>query len=1003
MTVDFAAQIYLPGDNDLALFVVRNPLARGDLIAVGLFASVSWGTPLHDWLHGRWSADRGFVARSWPMDAPSWYRLDGSWMMVGGYWGPEVPEPHVAGAGLQTRLQVATSSGAGVRDLFRDLLEAYVLPGVPEQFRALLRGRMHEAVEGATSAYGSFADGHGPNPGGPVLSLASAQRAASKVARGLGLLPAEVDCCKALLGSAPLTFGYWGPFKSLLKWFDMSLAPEEFGTALGRLSLAACSRSGRRGRAPVSEVDGEDLAWLAGPLKAIARHGVVPGTTQRATAAGSASLRTIRYMERRMRRRLMTLGESNPAVYARVVAQLLITYDDVVGSHSYVPAHVLGGALPVLDDFGRSVRLPLSQDAPRYAHPHAWADERAIALVRTVLDRVTASPEILTFCLQVLRVNHQPAPPLTLVTLPLALESTDREVLRLAHQMLPTTPEIWKSLPGSAWAGFFRHAVPASVIELCAALLAHAPLPYVVQACEGILVGPVTPGDQRLLPLAQVYLAYTRNSYLGSVDSSVAAVEIVARELDLGENREVWQEVLSGLDVPVLLPALLRVMSGDSTSVGSVGVLRDLVMLRCDELARGRWLRGSAAGFPLDGWQAVIHASCLCLDAPDPRATSLGWSLLDLLVAPEVGYRGGPAASAAAAEALLWAWLRDRASRGTEGGRAAPHYIQLVMTLLARSGAPGERLVELLADERWTIVIDSLAEGLLSDPVGARIAWDALGEQGAEVLHGRVSSNATLLKAIGDAVPPDAVLALTGHQRAILLAYVRAEPRRLGQDPAFGVALAALPDVELQEIALRQLVEVGVLGDWWLALAECALPRPLEAARRYVDSLSDRNRFTDCVLAALDSGVAVVRDLGLQFLDRNDPRLDQDRIWAALVHSDDHHVQARVAEEAAVRRWSDDSALAEFDRRVLANRRRNRRAKELVKGRIGRQQSLAPSDVPPTIDERRITALLDMARGSNRRDSEWAIRRLTVLALHGLDIPGIEVSRVTTGGSDGHA
>ena len=42
---------------------------------------------------------------------------------------------------------------------------------------------------------------------------------------------------KTLLTKAPLIFGYWGPFKTVLKYLDPKILPREFGIALGRLSL----------------------------------------------------------------------------------------------------------------------------------------------------------------------------------------------------------------------------------------------------------------------------------------------------------------------------------------------------------------------------------------------------------------------------------------------------------------------------------------------------------------------------------------------------------------------------------------------------------------------------------------------------------------------------------------------------------------------------------------------------------------------------------------------
>ena len=140
------------------------------------------------------------------------------------------------------------------------------------------------------------------------------------------------------------------------------------------------------------------------------------------------------------------------------------------------------------------------------------------------------------------------------------------------------------------------------------------------------------------------------------------------------------------------------------------------------------------------------------------------------------------------------------------------------------------------------------------------------------------------------------------------------------------------------------------------------------------------------MLACVDSIVPVVRDLGLECIESDPERIDQERLWPALSESDDPVVQARVAEESQVRVWPDDHGLAEFDRRLLVSRRSNRRAKIQVQGRLSSEQLLAP--------ERR-AALLDLARGANGRDREWALRQIAELTLQGVPFDGVAIRPLT--------
>ena len=87
-----------------------------------------------------------------------------------------------------------------------------------------------------------------------------------------------------------------------------------------------------------------------------------------------------------------------------------------------------------------------------------------------------------------------------------------------------------------------------------------------------------------------------------------------------------------------------------------------------------------------------------------------------------------------------------------------------------------------------------------------------------------------------------------------------------------------------------------------------------------------------------------------------------------------------------MRVWPDDHGLAEFDRRLLVSRRSNRRAKIQVQGRLSSEQLLAP--------ERR-AALLDLARGANGRDREWALRQIAELTQQGVPFDGVAIRPLT--------
>ena len=55
-------------------------------------------------------------------------------------------------------------------------------------------------------------------------------------------------------------------------------------------------------------------------------------------------------------------------------------------------------------------------------------------------------------------------------------------------------------------------------------------------------------------------------------------------------------------------------------------------------------------------------------------------------------------------------------------------------------------------------------------------------------------------------------------------------PSRIKNDISFGLALAAVPNPELQDIAIAQLVKINAMQSKWLLLAEIGLPKPILAA-----------------------------------------------------------------------------------------------------------------------------------------------------------------------------
>ena len=149
-------------------------------------------------------------------------------------------------------------------------------------------------------------------------------------------------------------------------------------------------------------------------------------------------------MLRRMRRQLGKIGNKDPKTYSKIAAHMLIAWDSHLDSTSFIPAYILGGAKDVLDERSRFVKVPRIQEQRHDPHPLAW--DTNISLVKKILNSISVSSEVLTFCFQVFLDTGNELPPLTKKSVTLALQSRDPEIVEVACKSLPNYPNIYKKM-----------------------------------------------------------------------------------------------------------------------------------------------------------------------------------------------------------------------------------------------------------------------------------------------------------------------------------------------------------------------------------------------------------------------------------------------------------------------------------------------------------------------------------------------------------------------------
>jgi len=867
--------------------------------------------PLGNWDHGRWRDQSSLLT----------------------YWGLKKGDSDSFDAVINSREHEQMLPGH-----MQELVETYLLSQLDSDTADGLRNRLKEHLKKVSLI--NFADGGSANAWSGSLGLASAQNLAAKVADRNELSSPDHDMLRLLLTEAPLQFGYWGPFKTILKHLDPALMPLAFGIGLARLSKPSTTNTASK--------DVEDLAWME-------------------VFTDIPSERTEHYMARRMRRQLAKIGESDPSLYTTIATSLLESWDHELGPCSYLPAYVLGGARSVLNDTGRFVALPMDQSSRRDAHPEAWNSH--LDLLRDLLPQVKISVETFTFASQVLMAAGETLPELQASQLLLALNSSDARLVARACELIPQLPAKWNSLKTEHWQIFLAHAEADTLRQVYEAQR-DAPLHSAVTASADLLASsepyPVINATEqyRLQLIAEFYIAAITSQerslrFCADSRATAAALLSLGSSLRFAERSELWAIRLKQLDSRELMDAYRQLTDQPAVPPDNLSALEKTLL--------------SAELYEYQLHQLVLQA----MEIPASRAMALGWSLLD---------------RCDNAEDLLddlWQWL---------GGNEVPEAftpeswqerrVELLGELLARSADITDRVNDLLRGDTWQLDSASLAGLMLHSPPCLRAIWYALAaedEGDSALLRSILDEEEALVFAVGDELQAEDLSVTTSWQNQLLLRYLR-KRGRVNVDLSFAVAAVALGEPTLQRECLEQLRSSNTLEKCWLRLAELGLPLPLAAIRIYLNELENASSFTDAVLACVDSIVPVVRDLGLELIASHPERIEHDRLWPALSQSDDPVVQARVAEESLQRTWPDGDGLAAFDRRLLVSRRTNRRAKGQVQSRLNTQQLLAPD---------RRAALLDLARGANQRDREWALRRIAELTLGGVPFDGVSVSALT--------
>jgi hypothetical protein len=822
---------------------------------------------------------------------------------------------------------------------------------------------------------------------GEAITVGLGRYLAGQVEQGADITADLAVGIERYLAKAPFSFGYWAPYKRLIKLLEAK--PE----AATLLAVA--------------------LARVDGQLQQVANVRATEQLRQFVSSAPSvvAGPDTLAYLMRRGRRWLRRLGRNDETAYVRCAGALL-SAADAQGAHTkvvhrWILSDILYGRGASDSNHGHgSLSLPVGQyryDRRWDRFPKAWNEHTDV--VRGIWRGAAHNSDIQVWAFNVLKSQRQELPALRAAGLRLALMSPSKRLQAHACDQVAAKPKRLLELDAATAQVFLEFSSPRQFTAVYPTLEAHADAKSLQEAVLAYINEHGLSEIRRgAMPLNDENRSAKLLCYsLRFVRSRFSAAELYQLARYVGQTTQFkpvaqWQDTFGALPLKSLVELRLHLPELPKAVVRSIDSA-------CKEaVAKGGGDENLAAALTL---------------SPSHELRALGWTLLanagDATVATVWNNLVAQAGSARGLESLIEALRVKHRIERIERHQSAAQLLsnlaiatasadpKLAESLLLRLATTGysrqtldalRRIVEPMPDGGWATRPAVLQKIIALDQMVTRLVWMGVGgDLPFPVAQIHVASRA-LAGRLVDAINSDEVKTMGAVQASYLTQALRASPSRLYQELGFAVACATSPHPELQQLVIARLESRRLVQSVYVPLAESGMPAAVAAAERYVASIKDRSALTKAVITFCDSGASSTRAIGLRFIERQRDRLDLNALLVALTEHTSPDVTAVVANFAASGAAFKRDALDQFDNRVLRTRRIGRKAKELVKRRL---ETLVPDaavsiGVNQSVDDRRIQALVDMARASSLRDRDWALQQLARLALDGHSIPQVKVS-----------
>ena len=201
---------------------------------------------------------------------------------------------------------------------------------------------------------------------------------------------------------------------------------------------------------------------------------------------------------------------------------------------------------------------------------------------------------------------------------------------------------------------------------------------------------------------------------------------------------------------------------------------------------------------------------------------------------------------------------------------------------------------------------------------------------------------------------------------------------KANSDYLLTVSTHKLPVV--RQWGLKKSKTLGMRLPFALQLIESSLPEPYKTAQDWFRAGTGRNEFIN-ILALCDSPLSKVRHFGLELMNKRKSTLLNAQKMEMIAENSDPKILEFVAGHL-LEGEEHQQFMRLFDRTILKHKEKYRKVKETIKQRVEKDLSIDPE------------TLIEMVRGHQKRDAEWALVQLTKMSLKGQAIDGFEVQQM---------